>query len=117
MNEQEMNEASNEEILETYLNQKEMRFEGDRGLENLNTLVKDIGYKSHGFKYGSSLETFLSDNPACQEAIIEFIRTEMNKDWRDGLSDELELSEEEEEEQTRRDEKNGLYSDKEDIAN
>lgn len=116
MNEKEMNKAISEEIFETYLKQKMFHFEGDGGLTNLNTLTKDLGYRSSGFLYGSSLECFLSDNPGAQQAIVDWMRENISKEQSDELCNEL-VTDEDEEETERRDEKNGLYPVTEDIAN
>jgi hypothetical protein len=118
MNEAELKEANPSEILYEYCEQNKIwHFEGDSGLRNLNQLTKNMGYGGHGFKYGSSLEEFLSDNPGAQTAIMEWIGENINEEQVENLANEIELDETDEEEQTRRDEKNGLYAGKEDIAN
>lgn len=43
--------------------------EGERAIKNLNTLCNSIGYRTEGFKFGSSFEMFLQNNPGCVEAI------------------------------------------------
>jgi len=118
MNEAELEEATPSEILNEYCDQKKIfNFEGDTGLKNLNQITKAIGYKGHGFMYGSSLEEFLSDNPGACNAIKDWIEENISEEQAGALSDELELDDNDEEEQERRDEKNGLYGDKIDIAN
>lgn len=47
--------------------------EGERALKNLNTLCNDIGYRSEGYKFGSSFESFLKDNSGCVDAIHEWM--------------------------------------------
>jgi hypothetical protein len=73
------------------------RWEGDPGVENLNSLCKAIGYTGHQFKFGSPLEHFLSDNPGAIEEIIEWIIEwgENNAEWKSALESELEEKEEE----------------------
>jgi hypothetical protein len=61
-------------LVERWMDQNKVyRFEGDVGVDNLNQLCKALGYDASGFKYGSSLEQFLSDNPGACEAIVDFI--------------------------------------------
>lgn len=95
MTNEEMENAEPVEIFEEYVNQKSsFHFEGDSGLEHLNEMAKDLGYKENGFRYGSSLEQFLSDNSGAQAAIIDWIRENMDKNWAESLSNELELEDE-----------------------
>ena len=72
-----MNETL-EELVTEYLDHNEIyRFEGDKGVEDLNTFVKALnptGYREEGYRYGSSLERFLSDNPGACEAIVEWVK-------------------------------------------
>lgn len=83
---EEIEEKTLDEIVEEYTSFKKMRhFEGDTGMKHLNTLTRDMGYKGHGFEYGSSLEAFLSDNPGAQEAIVNWIRDQNINDWKEEL--------------------------------
>lgn len=53
------------DLVDEYLDQEKIhRFEGDKGVKNLNKVAFAIGYSETPFKYGSSLEQFLSDNAA-----------------------------------------------------
>jgi hypothetical protein len=62
------------ELFQEYERQEGIHgFEGDRGLDDLNKVCEAIGYRGHDFKYGSSLEHFLSDNSGACEAIIEWL--------------------------------------------
>lgn len=80
-------DKSNEEVMSNYLDQNKIyRFEGDHGVENLNKICKELGYGEEGYKYGTSLERFLSDNPSCCDSIIEWITNNMNDEWKDSLS-------------------------------
>lgn len=92
------------ELLDEYQDQEKMwHFEGDRGLDKLNELTKAIGYRGHGFKYGSSLEEFLSDNPGACEALVEWISENgehgsvEDDSWRENLISNLNEPEEESE--------------------
>lgn len=86
-----------DEIVDSYLSRKRFHhFEGDSGLDRLNTLASDLGYGESGFKYGSSLEQLLSDNPGAQAALVEWIRDQNNSDWRERLDDEEDQEDDEE---------------------
>lgn len=62
------------EVLEAYLEAKGFnQFEGERGVQRLEELVKDLGYKEDGFKYGDPISSFLIDNPGCIDEIIDWI--------------------------------------------
>lgn len=92
-------EKTLDEIVEEYTSFKKMwHFEGDTGMKHLNTLTRDMGYKGHGFEYGSSLEAFLSDNPGAQEAIVTWIREQNINDWKEELESCLPAEEDDEEE-------------------
>ncbi len=79
-------EKTLDEIVDEYTSFKKMwHFEGDTGMKHLNTLTRDMGYKGHGFEYGSSLEAFLSDNPGAQEAIVNWVREQNINDWKEEL--------------------------------
>jgi hypothetical protein len=85
-NDETIEEKTLDEIVEEYTTFKKMwHFEGDTGMKHLNTLTRDMGYKGHGFEYGSSLEAFLSDNPGAQEAIVNWIRDQNINDWKEEL--------------------------------
>lgn len=68
-------------------NNKIGRFEGEKGVENLNKVAKLLGYDESNFKYGSALETFLADNPGAMEAILEWIDNNANC-WPNVLGDD-----------------------------
>jgi len=74
------------EIVEEYINQKGFfHFEGESGIEHLNDLTNDLGYGSSCFRHGSSLETFLADNPGAQSAIVDWIMEQDVPEWRENL--------------------------------
>lgn len=77
------------ELIEEFTTLKRLRFEGDRGVENLEKLAKAIGYKGHPHRYGSPLEAFLSDNPGAQEALVNWIGEQDITDWKECLESEL----------------------------
>lgn len=90
----EENDMNDSDPLDSFLDGNEMwNFEGEAGIDNLNSLTETLGYKSNGFKYGSSLEQFLMDNGGAQEAIVEWIGNQIdkNEEWQTAITyDELE---------------------------
>jgi hypothetical protein len=75
------------EIIGDYMDAKVFSccFEGDRGVEQLETLVRDLGYTGGGWKYGDPIEAFLSDNSGCIEAIIEWITDNLSGEQMESL--------------------------------
>ena len=63
----------------------------EAGMDDINQLCSDLGYESEGFKYGSSFERFMQDNPGCMHVIIDWIRDQVCdvKEWQDNLKDNL----------------------------
>jgi hypothetical protein len=60
--------------LEKWCDERKLyRFEGESGTKNLETVLKEIGYKEDGFRYGSAVERFLQDNPGAVEVLLNFI--------------------------------------------
>lgn len=65
-----------------YLEDNKMfNFEGSGGLRNLTKICQELGYKESGFKFGSPIEEFLSDNPGAIEAILEFIEENFEEEF------------------------------------
>jgi len=82
-------EGKLEKLIDKYLDANKMyHFEGDTGVKHLEKLVSDIGYKGHGFKYGTPVESFLSDNPGAMDAIVEWIKEQNVPEWIEALSEE-----------------------------
>jgi hypothetical protein len=87
---------SMDETLDKFIDENKMyHFEGDTGLKHLNTIAKYLGYREEGYRFGSSLEQFLSDCPGAQEAIINWLRDQSNEEWIESLSFDDEEAEEE----------------------
>lgn len=126
--------------LQDFLNENRIfTLEGDRGVEALNRVCKEIGYREDGFRYGSCLENFLKDNSGASQAILDWIEKHYSEDFEKYPEDEYDrtvsckecdhiidtdLAEQHnglclncEAVQIERDEKNGLYGGKIDIAN
>lgn len=60
--------------------------EGVTGICNLNEICKMVGYKDNQFKYGSSFETFIQDNPGCVDAIHKWMAENFNQEQFDLLT-------------------------------
>lgn len=85
-----------EDILNHWQNQQPGRhhFEGERGVRNLEQLVKDIGYDN-------GIEEFLADNQGAMEVIVEWISEWAEKggiDWKINLADNSNYEPEDDEE-------------------
>jgi hypothetical protein len=86
------------ELLEEFMDQEKIHnFEGDSGLKNLERIIEALGYKPHGFRFGSLVEVFLSDNSAACDALIDFIRDSNVRDWAESLESNLYEKEEDDE--------------------
>jgi hypothetical protein len=88
-----MSSLDGTELIELWRNKnRAFSLEGDRALEKLEGLFKLLGYQQNGFRFGSPVERFLSDNPRALEAILEFIGewVDHTDDWRENLEEELE---------------------------
>lgn len=60
--------------LQNFLDQQQFHsFEGERGIERLNEVINECGYKDSGFRNGSTVEEFLKDNPGAIENLLEWI--------------------------------------------
>jgi hypothetical protein len=85
-----MEDETLEDLIEEYKAVNHLyRFEGDTGVANLNKICKAIGYKGHQFKYGSPVESFLSDNPGAIEAILEWMCDQDIEEWRNEITTDL----------------------------
>lgn len=61
-------------IFHSILSKKNLQHtEGEKAIKNLNTLCSSIGYRSEGFKFGSSFEMFLQDNSGCVDVIHDWM--------------------------------------------
>lgn len=61
------------------------RFEGSRGVENFERLVRDMG--SYGDSFSSPLRSFFEDNPGAIEAVVEWIMTSQVNEWKENLQE------------------------------
>ncbi len=99
-------DKSPEEIFDKYVDQEKLwSTEGARGVSNLCKLVRAIGHKDFlcngsltNGGYLGDLMVFFEENPGAIEAVMEWIRENMDcaGDWAEKLESQL-LAEEEEE--------------------
>lgn len=90
--------------IDCYRDHKGMHsLEGDRGLRHLNQMAEDLGYSADGFKFGSSLEKFLSDNPGAMDAIAAWAGDQFEDEFRE-IVEEIEAEDEDEFESEEEDE-------------
>ena len=88
------------ELIENFCDENQLySFEGDSGLGRFEKLLTAIGYRPHGFKYGSLIEVFLADNPGAIEAIIEWMGERRCSEWEESLSEQVEPEDEEKDEE------------------
>ena len=101
MTEKEIEDLSDGEILDAYLDENQMyHFEGTEGVRKLEKVCKVMGYNNGNF-IGSevAIANFLSDNSGAIEALLEFIRDSGNSEWAEALKEQLSIDEEESEEE------------------
>ena len=101
-----------------YLDQNRMwHFEGRSGVDKLKKVIRDICDYRDPFQ--NTIEEFLADNPGAIEMIVEWIRDNIHsvEEWQENLADQTEFDDEEEEAETLKDERNGVYPDKWNDAN
>jgi hypothetical protein len=82
-----------DDLLNEYIEKNRMyHFDGESGLQSLNKLCDAIGYEETPYRYGSSLETFLGDNPGCIGAMIEWMNEQLDgcPEWQQSLKDKME---------------------------
>ena len=63
--------------------------EGDRGVEGLEKVVKALGYNDTGFRFGTPVESFLSDNPGAIESLLTWIEEQDLPEWRESIEAHL----------------------------
>lgn len=84
------------ELIDEFCQQEKIyRFEGESGLQNINKVCEALGYRATGFRFGTNLEVFLTDNPGAVEAILEWINEQNDSEWRNNIESELESEESE----------------------
>ncbi len=71
--------------IQDLIDELEPHIEGDQGVKSLHDLVKRLGYDGHNFKYGTPIESFLSDNPGAIEAIHNWIINHADNEWVENL--------------------------------
>ena len=78
-------------VVETYMDNFFISYEGERGVKNLETMCETLGYGS-GFMRGRAIEEMLADNPGAVEAVAEFLKSWAirNTEWNAALAEVLE---------------------------
>jgi hypothetical protein len=80
-----------DEAVDAYCTKKRyFHFEGDSGCEKLENLLSDMGYEGHGLRWGTPIESFLSDNPGAMEALLTWVREQDISEWQSALEESLE---------------------------
>ncbi len=72
-------------------------FEGDSGMKKLETICKEIGYQDTGLKFGTPIESFLSDNSGAMQLLVDFIEEHFGEQFEE--EENIEYSDDEEETQ------------------
>lgn len=76
------------EVLDQYINENKMYcMEGVRGVNSFDKLVRALGY-TDSFA-ASTIHAFLEDNSGCFEAMIEWIGSRNNPEWKEALESVL----------------------------
>lgn len=83
-----------EELVDKFIEENNLRFEGDTGVKALEKLCQAIGYIGNSFAYGSPLESFLSDNQGACKALVTWIANQNVPEWQESLESELPEKEE-----------------------
>ena len=93
-----MNELTGTELFDELIDHKHL-YHFESSTRNLEEVVKAIGYRRD--MCGSALDNFLNDNPGAQEAIVDWIRDNMdgNEEWTENVRSELPEHEDDEEEE------------------
>ena len=84
---EEVEERSSYKLMNDFINEEKLRFEGESAIKSLNKITKQLGYNEESFRYGSSFERFIADNPGCCEKIVEWITEYMDKnsEWKENF--------------------------------
>lgn len=76
-------------IAEYHASKSLHRMEGEAGVRGLEMTLSAIGYKSDQFRYGSSIEKFLIDNPGAIEALYDWIIEQDTEEWKEEIETHL----------------------------
>lgn len=89
-----LKERDMSEVVDQYMSENNMHcMEGARGVRQFEKLARALGYSD--ICSVSTLHAFLEDNSGCIEAMVEWIKTTRNPDWKDELESQIEEPEEE----------------------
>lgn len=75
-----------QDALQRYMDDNKLySTEGERGVKNMEKVMREVcGYQEN---WGGVMRNFFVDNPGAVEAVITWIGSQRNSDWRDNLSD------------------------------
>ena len=91
------NDATLDEVLDKFMDQENLtRLEGRKGVENLCTIARAIGYKDPQY-YGQlthkaaigDLIMMLEDNSGMIEAMLEWMKDRNVQEWNESLREQL----------------------------
>ena len=87
---EDVEERSSYKLMNDFINEEKLRFEGESAIKSLNKITKQLGYQEQSYRNGTSLEEFLKDNPGCCQAIIEWIieNMDMISEWKEGFEED-----------------------------
>ena len=76
------------ELLMQYMGENNMHcMEGTRGVKSFEKLCRALNY-SDSFST-SAIHAFLEDNSGCLEAMIEWIGSRNNQEWKEAIKEQL----------------------------
>lgn len=69
-------------LIEQYTDQEKIyHFDGGRGVNNFEKIIGTFGYRN--------MDNFLEDNPGCLQAMVEWLGTQNNTEWVEGIKEHL----------------------------
>lgn len=70
------------DLIDCYLDQEKMyNFEGGRGVNNFEKIIKILGYRN--------MDAFLEDNSGCLQKMLEWLMEQNIEEWKEAMQAEL----------------------------
>jgi len=69
------------DLIEKYIDQEKMHFEGGRGVNHFEKIIRVFGYRD--------MDNFLEDNPGCLQRMVEWLMEQNSEEWVDAMKAEL----------------------------